>query len=727
VSPRPRVSPWLANPWLHVAIIVLVAGFFRLWLIDRIPPGLFGDEATDGLDALDVLAGRGAVFFPANFGREGLHMWIVAAAFRLLGATPLALRLPSAIAGILTAVATYWLGRELMRYWVLDIGDRRLETITARRTESTISNPQYLIPLLASLFLATSYWHIHFSRFGIRGVFTPLCGALAFAAFWHAMNQRINADDHAPRSTLHASRSTHHAPRITLHAPRTSPYVWFALSGFFLGLATHFYTASRFLPFFLGGFLILEWLIAWARHRPGEAILVRHFRGIVVLYTVAAVVFLPLGVYFLQHPGSFSQRAGEVAVTHAAAPWLRMGAAAAANVLQFFVPGRGDQAQFYNLPGRPVFDLLTAVLAVIGIGVLLWRWRRPAALFLLTWFPALLLPSFLATDRFPTLPRVLGVIPGVYFFPAVGLLAVLSLLISRWRSGGAEEVFSAPSRLRTSAPLLLCVLALLIPAGLTYRDYFRAWGPSQATFDAFEGDMASAWQWLEINRPAGHVYLSSDIYRHPTFMLLGEHATVQTYFQQQDPSLSWFDARASLPLPPNGQPATYLIGSSAPADGEAAEMLDTTGVRRDPMLAPDGTAALTVIEWPARRGILPVQEADGSSQAFTDQLTLVAASWDRGPDGAAQLQLTWRTAGPDPTNSGGYRLEIVAGGWSGDVPFDAFRPTEWVPGGSFITWHRLDLPGDPPYALRLRLVRVDNNQPAARPDAPDGWHEVMTR
>ena len=91
-----------------------MAAFFRLWQIGSIPPGLFGDEATDGLDALDVLAGRGAIFFPANFGREGLHMWLVAGMFRLMGVTPLALRLPSAFAGIATALATYWLGRELV-------------------------------------------------------------------------------------------------------------------------------------------------------------------------------------------------------------------------------------------------------------------------------------------------------------------------------------------------------------------------------------------------------------------------------------------------------------------------------------------------------------------------------------------------------------------------------------------------------------------------------------
>ena len=165
----------------------------------------------------------------------------------------------------------------------------------------------------------------------------------------------------------------------------------------------------------------MQAIIAYATRRRDEAILVRHFWGIVLLFAVAALVFLPLGIYFIQHPGSFSQRASEVVATNAASPLALIGKAALANVLQFFVPGRGDQAQFYNLPGRAVFEPVTALLALIGLGVLLWRWQRPPALFLLTWIPALLLPSFLATDRFPTLPRVLGVIPAVYFYPAIGL------------------------------------------------------------------------------------------------------------------------------------------------------------------------------------------------------------------------------------------------------------------------------------------------------------------
>jgi hypothetical protein len=401
-----------------------------------------------------------------------------------------------------------------------------------------------------------------------------------------------------------------------------------------------------------------------------------------------------------------------------------MGKAALANVLQFFVPGRGDPAQFYNLPGRAVFDPLTAILALIGFGILLWRWKRPPALFLLAWFPALLLPSFLATDRFPTLPRVLGVIPAVYFYPAIGLVAVASLLVRSQRKGEAEQRVNSPSRLRSSAPLLLCTFALIVHAGFTYRDYFRAWGRSMATFDALEGDMVAAWQWLDTNQPAGHVYLSSDIYRHPTFMLLGERATVQTYFQHQNPELSWFDARGALPLPPPGQPATYLIPYGAALTEQAASLLAAKAIERDRVLAPDGSAALRALELPAAPSTTSSLAGLPAPEAFTDQLALVGAAWNTIAGGTSELWLQWHTAGPDPAGWRGYRLEIAAGDQITTVPFDAFRPPEWVPGGSFLTWHRMETPGGRPRDLRLRLIREDDGQPAAQPDAPDGWHAL---
>ena len=648
--------------------------------------------------------GRGAVFFPANYGREGLHMWLVAGMFRLLGVTSLALRLPSAIAGILTAVATYWLGRELMiGRWTID--DRQ------SKDDATVYGLSSIVPLVAALYLATSYWHIHFSRFGIRGVFTPLFGALAFAAFWRAVN-RAN-------QRMGESANQRHSSFVIRH----SSFAWFALSGLFLGLSTHFYTASRFFPFFLGGFLVLQAIVAYATRRRDEAILVRYFRGVILLYAVAILVFLPLGIYFIQHPGSFSQRASEVVATNAGSPLALMGKAALANVLQFIVPGRGDQAQFYNLPGRAVFEPVTALLALIGLGVLLWRWQRAPALFLLTWIPALLLPSFLATDRFPTLPRVLGVIPAVYFYPAIGLVTV-ALLLARWSSNALSHHRTTVLPYYRTIVLAICSLALLIHAGATYRDYFRVWGRSMATFDAFEGDMTAAWRWLDTHQPAGHVYLSSDIYRHPTFMLLGEQATVQTYFQHQNPALSWFDARGALPLPPPGQPATYLIPYSAALTEQAAGLLAANAVERDRALAPDGSAALTVLELSASPSTVPSLAGLPAPDVFTDQLALTGAAWNSAPDGASGLWLQWQTSGPDPAGWRGYRLEIAAGDEVTALPFDAFRPPEWVPGGSFLTWHRVESAGDPPGDLRLRLIRADDDQPVIRPNAPDGWHAV---
>ncbi len=680
--------PWYFNPWLQAAFVLIIAGAFRLWQIDSFPPGLFGDEATDGLDALDVLAGRGAVFFPANFGREGLHMWIVAGMFRLVGVVPLAIRLPSVVAGVLTALATFWLGRELVAAY---LRERPLPSHRAILVG--------WIPLLSALYLATSYWHVHFSRFGIRGVFTPLCGALAFAAFWRAVN---GAETRSSRAA----------------------YAWFALSGFFLGLATHFYTASRFFPLFIGGFLVVQFVIAYASGRRTQALLRWHLWGIVLLCVVAAVVFAPLGLYFVQHPGSFAQRASAVTAFGSDSPWTRMAQAALANVAQFFVPGASDPEQFYNLPGRAVFDPLTAVLAVVGILLALWHWRQAAALFLLLWFPALLVPSFLATDRWPTLPRVLGVIPGVYFFPAIGLVG-LAALVAKLAQGRR----SSPANPDGFTPLgrglaaLLIGVALLVHATGTYRDYFRTWGPAQATFDAFEGDMTAAWQWLRTHQAQGHVFLSSDLFRHPTFMLLHENATVQTYFQHTNPSLSWFDGRQVFPLPPAGQPATYVVGSSAPLAGLAL----VPGIQvRDTILAPDGAAALTVYELPAVAATQTSIEIGQSPITLTEQLSLVDATPDPAPNGTPTLRLTWHTTAPDLTAWPGYRLELAgtdANGapWQETVPFDAFRPSEWVTDGQFITWH--SLPGAAA-VTQLRLLRVADNTPVATPAAPNGWHPL---
>ncbi len=689
-SPLPRFSQ-RQQDILALLLILLLASLFRFWQLDRIPPGLFGDEAVNGLDALDALAGRARVFYPANFGREGLHMLLLAQAIHWIGPTALALRVPSALAGVLTALATYWLGRELFaRTWL-------------RGT---------LIPLLAALFLSTSYWHVHFSRFGIRGVFTPLMAALAFAAFWRGANRAAEVVD--------AGRS----------APRDGRcWAWFLVAGLFAGLGVHFYTASRLIPIFLGGFLLVQALYARLLERRSRrafgsthpSLVTRTLGPVIGLYAVAAMVFAPLGLYFLRMPGSLTQRASAVSLANpeisSGDPLGKLLQAAAANILQFFWPGAGDPARFYNLPGRPVFDLATALFVLAGLALCLWALRRGSSphLFLLLWFPAMLLPTFLAVDRYPTLPRALGVIPGIYFFPALALGEL------------ALRIAARQGRRRWSVALAGALIAAVLVqhAGLAWRDYFQRWAPAIDTFDAFEGDIAAAAAWVAAH-PGEEVFLSADIYRHPSFVFLHQQAPLSEFFDYVDPSLHFFDGRTTLPLPPPDQEGAYLFTFNAGPD----PILDRVPGWSGFTASPEATGRPGLVVYRLRSNDLDHSQLQLLDVSFERDLRLTGYHVEPVEDGRAALLLLWEMGAPQPGWPQGLQVQA---GWqpAGGGPQLAqasselaYRPTEWAPGSQALSWLYLPVPPDLPADVRLAMRVVDQatGLPLASEGSDnDGW------
>jgi len=661
-----------------VLLILAVAALFRLWRIGSVPPGLFGDEAVNGLDALDVLAGRGRVFFPANYGREGLHMFFIAAFLRLLGVTPLAIRLPSVLAGILTTLATYWLGHELF--------------------ESKIHSK---VPLLAALWLATAYWHVHFSRFGIRGVFTPLCGALAFAAFWRGVNRQ-------------ASLSNHRLHRLHRRTICAISGFWFLLSGGFLGLSIHFYTASRLYPIFLGLFLLVQAAIAYKRERTAEGrgegpLLGRFFWPIIGLYAVAAAVFAPLGWYFLTHPGSFAQRASTVfAFSSQEKPWARIGQAVVGNVAQFFLPGHGDAAWFYNLSGRPLLEPVTAVLALVGLLICLRRWQQAPYLFLLLWWPTMLLPTFLAVDRTPTAPRALGVMPGLYFFPAIAIQTLVDWMRERIR----------PARLRRAVIVALLVIPLTMAAVWTAWDYFAVWAPSAEAYEAFDGEIVDAARWLQEHPQPWPVYLSAEFYRHMSFVLLYSQVPTTEFFTYRDAALRWFDGRAALPLPPPGEEATYIFTGIAHLDEERlARYLPTRQLLYQSFDAA-GRPSVTVYRASYRE-----RAQNPADVSLTDGVALTGYDiyGEARPGQPLEAALFWRFAAPEPENLAGYRVQLALVDENGhrwpaaEEPL-AYRPPEWDAGSQAVSWHTLSLPGEAPlgaYRLAVRLADGESGAPVS--------------
>ena len=131
---------------LLVAIALAIG--LRFHRLGEWPPGPYRDEAYNGLDALGVLRGEHALFFPANNGREPLYIYLVAGAIALVGQTTFALRLPAATIGALATLPTFLLGRA----WFGRVAG-----------------------LLAAFLWAATFWPVHLGRIGLRaGLLAPL-------------------------------------------------------------------------------------------------------------------------------------------------------------------------------------------------------------------------------------------------------------------------------------------------------------------------------------------------------------------------------------------------------------------------------------------------------------------------------------------------------------------------------------------------------------------------
>lgn len=349
--------------------MLLVAAVLRLWDLGGGPDPLDVDEGYTGVDTLRLLAGGLTPYFAANNGAEPLYVYLAAPSVALLGPTPLALRLPAALAGTASVLATYLLVRALFA-----TGAGHCEARAAP-----------WLALGAALLQAISLWHLHLSRDGSRVVLLPLLLPLGLWLLWRGLQD---------------------AARWTALA--------FAAAGACLALTAYTYLPARVVPVLVLALLgHLGWSRrSWLRARAG---------GLLLAAGVAAVVLLPLAAYYATHWQAFLFRMEMVSLTnpavHGGDPWGLL-ARNLAGTLGMFA-GEGDRDPQYNVAARPVFPLPLALLAAVGLVVALRRARQPAYALLLAWSGLMLLPGVLSAGA-PHFARQVGILPAVYVFPALG-------------------------------------------------------------------------------------------------------------------------------------------------------------------------------------------------------------------------------------------------------------------------------------------------------------------
>ncbi|MGB7758739.1 MAG: hypothetical protein WBL61_02865 [Bryobacteraceae bacterium] len=432
------------------------------------PPGLYMDEAMDGVNAQHVAqTGRFQAFYPEDNGREGLYIDILAIAFqyRLLPDTaPWSVRFPAAVAGLLTVLGVYLLLGELFAEGnTQSAAIGKPERVNRAWTAgSVITAYRHQLDLLATFFVATGFWHVNFSRIGFRAILAPFC--LVWASYFLFKLFRASA---------------------TLDV-----WLWGIGAGVVCGLGFYTYIAFRVAP------LLFLLFVPWFGRTPGFA-----KRAFLFLIT-AVLVALPMALYCLRHPADFFGRVSQLSVFGSGKPIVALAKNAAKTA--WMLNGRGDQNWRHNIAGSPELWWPVGILFLAGTvlcisylfqrknGERTSRSERRAIFFLLTWFVLGALPGVLSYQGIPHALRTILMIVPAMTLAAIGALALYRLLAAklspRWMGA------------------LTALFIVIVIAG-AYTQYFITWAKNPNVRGFFNTDWVAVGKEINALPPATQKYV----------------------------------------------------------------------------------------------------------------------------------------------------------------------------------------------------------------------------
>jgi len=389
-----------------VALLVVLALALRVWDLGRVPFNIYPDEVMTGVVAERAyLSGPTAVpvFSTLWSGIELPALWfaIVAGALKAGGIGLAVVRLPAALFGAATVLPFYALVRNV---W------GRIAAIAG-----------------ASL-MAFSAANVHYSRMALNNITTPFFWTTCFFFIVRGLRRRSLAD-------------------------------W-TLAGLAAGVSEHFYYGTRLLPFILIAFIVYLLVVHWTEARD----YVTHIGALVLGYLIG---FGPLLSYFMTHRGLYYGR-GASLMTWNHIPtswqdlqkmWNTLCPIMSDNLLGISTRSAQDIMYF-----APLLLVAEAALLLLGVALLIWRWRHPAAfLLLLSGLAVLLVGGTLVLYPNSSPPMPAHWTPA---FPA--FYAAIAVPIGAWVVSARVLL---PARQRWIA-IAVVVVALVTLANANIRFYF---------------------------------------------------------------------------------------------------------------------------------------------------------------------------------------------------------------------------------------------------------------
>lgn len=372
---------------------------------------------------------------------------IQALSVKVFGNTAWALRIVSAVMGVLTVAGLYLLGRQLFNAH---------------------------IAALASFLLAVSFWHVLFSRIGFRAIMAPLLLVWGLYFLWRGLNSG--------------------------HIPH------FVFSGIFWGLGFHTYIAFRAMPLALLIILATYWWNIRKDFDHGKFIHARNrlVRGIAALGLTAFIIALPLLWYFYNNPQDFLGRVGQLSIFASETPLLDLTENTVRTFGMFTVAG--DWNWRHNYAGEPSLAWPIAALFAVGLLGSIFKlgkaWRKHKHLsvpqiVLLSWFFVGFAPVVVSNEGMPHALRAILLAPVAMLFAAQGLWWIFQFIDRRYYMQDVHQLnVSLPlhhrMRLKESTAVSSLVLAIFMVAVgvMEFDKYFNRWAPRIEVAGAFSKNYA---------------------------------------------------------------------------------------------------------------------------------------------------------------------------------------------------------------------------------------------
>ena len=419
-----------------------LALFFRIYQLSDVPSQMISDHAEKLLDVGDVLNGQTSIFFPRNTGREFFQFYLTAAISLLFktGLTFLSLKIGTVLAGLVTLIYIYLLGKEM--------GNAR-------------------VGLLAMVFAGIAYWPNVIARYGLRFPLYPLFYAPALYYLMRGLRTR--------------NRNS------------------FILSGLFLGLGLNGYSPFRVVPF-----VILLAIGLYLLHKQSHGFRIQSIWGLFALILISLIVFLPLLRYMIDNPEMVLYRAltrvGDLEQPLPGPAWQIF----LQNLWHALTMFAWDDGEIWpiSIPHRPVLDVVTSVLFHLGVVLLVMRYIRQRNwmdIFTLISIPVLMLPSILSLAfpaENPSLNRPAAAIIPVFLIVGLALDGFLTALES-----ASASIWN--KRFAWAAGIFLLAWASLQNYDLVFNQYRKlydlsAWNTTEMgevvrDFSEVTGSVDTAW------------------------------------------------------------------------------------------------------------------------------------------------------------------------------------------------------------------------------------------